>query len=175
MSGSNRWREARRTGLIAMLVMSLLLLAAGCSMARGEDKPLPVRDVSVMEGEVSSLSNRVLEMFKVKGKVTEPGPSTTACSGDGGKAVWVIHPWSMYGIDNSKLGEAFSNLKRSLPEQGWKIVKDGDDGSRNKNPEVLAVHRKTRSQLEIRWLKGLDGNTPLLDVNVYSKCFKKAD
>ncbi|CAL9495034.1 hypothetical protein SUDANB140_03326 [Streptomyces sp. enrichment culture] len=124
---------------------------------------------------MSSLSSRVLDMFKVKGEVTQPGPYTSACTDGDNKGVWVRHPWSLHGIDNDKLGEGFSNLKRSLPDDGWEIVKDGDDGSMNKNPEVMAVHKKTHSQLEVRWLKGLDGNTPLLDVTLYSQCFKKAE
>ncbi|HEY8987125.1 MAG TPA: hypothetical protein VIU15_47100 [Streptomyces sp.] len=144
-------------------------------MDKESSKPLPVRSSSTVEKEVSSLSSQVLDMFKVKGKVTEPGPYTSSCTDDGRKGVWVRHPWSVYGIDNSKLGEGFSNLKQALPGDGWKIVKDGDDGSRNKNPEILAVHRKTNSQLEVRWLKGLDGNTPLLDVTLYSQCFQKAE
>ncbi|MEU3371584.1 hypothetical protein ABZ734_14070 [Streptomyces sp. NPDC006660] len=114
-------------------------------------------------------------MIKVKGKVTEPGAYASDCGDDGTKGIWVRHPWSMYGIDNNQLGEGFANLKRSLPGEGWKIVKDGDDGSRNKNPEILAVHEETRSQLEARWLRGLDGNPPLLEVTLYSQCFKKAD
>lgn len=144
-------------------------------MDKENGKSLPVRSPSAVEDEVSSLSSQVLDMVKVKGKVTEPGPYSSSCTDDGKKGVWVRHPWSMYGIDNSKLGEGFSNLKRSLPENGWKIVKDGDDGSRNKNPEIKAAHQKTHSQLEVRWLKGLDGNAPLLDVTVYSQCFKQAD
>ncbi|MFE1200891.1 hypothetical protein ACFW5V_04300 [Streptomyces sp. NPDC058762] len=144
-------------------------------MDKDSGNPLPSRSSSAVEEEVSSLSSRVLDMLKVKGKVTEPGAYTSSCTADGSEGVWVRHPWSMYGIDNSELGEGFANLKRSLPGDGWEIVKEGDDGSRNKNPEIRAVHHETRSQLEVRWLKGLDGNTPLLDVTLYSQCFEKAE
>lgn len=147
-------------------------------MNKGNDseKPLPARNAAAMEEQVSSLSSSVLDMMNVKGKVTEPGATTTHCSDDDpGEGFWVMHPWSLYGIDNSKLGEGFANLKKALPENGWKIVFDGHDSSRNKNLEVKAVHEKTRTQLEVSWLKGLDGNTPLLDVNLYSQCFKKSD
>ncbi|MFD7063349.1 hypothetical protein [Streptomyces sp. NPDC059906] len=144
-------------------------------MDKENGKPLPSRASSAVEDEVSSLSSRVLDMLKVKGKVTEPGAYTSSCAEDGSKGVWVRHPWSMYGIDNSELGEGFANLKRSLPGDGWEIVKEGDDGSRDKNPEIRAVHQRTHSQLEARWLKGLDGNTPLIDVTLYSQCFKEAE
>ncbi len=115
-------------------------------------------------------------MFGVKGEVTEPGAYTSHCSDDDpSKGYWVRHPWSLYGIDNSKLGEGFANLKESLPHNGWKIVFDGHDSSRNKNLEVKAVHEKTHTQLDVTWMKGLDGNAPLLGVVIRSECFKKAD
>ncbi|MFR9800379.1 hypothetical protein ACL02U_31445 [Streptomyces sp. MS06] len=145
-------------------------------MEKDNGNPLPTRNSHTVEDEVSSLSSRVLDMLKVKGKVTEPGAYTTHCSDDDpSKGFWVRHPWSLYGLDNAELGEGFANLKRSLPDNGWKITMEGNDGSRNKNPEVKAVHEKTHTQLDVSWLKGLDGNTPLLDVTVYSQCFKKSD
>ncbi|MCF4139881.1 hypothetical protein L1856_28325 [Streptomyces sp. Tue 6430] len=68
-----------------------------------------------------------------------------------------------------------ANLRQELPNQGWKIEKVGDDGSRNKNMQILAVHTKTLSQAEITWLKGLDGHEPLIEVNLYSRCFRSAN
>lgn len=49
---------------------------------------------------------------------------------------------------------------------------DGDDGSKNRNTQSLAVHEKALSQAEITWLKGLDGHEPLIEVNLYSRCFR---
>ncbi|WP_405843181.1 hypothetical protein [Streptomyces sp. NBC_01518] len=49
---------------------------------------------------------------------------------------------------------------------------DGDDGSKNKNTQSLAVHERALSQAEITWLKGLDGHEPLIEVNLYSRCFR---
>ncbi len=63
------------------------------------------------------------------------------------------------------------NLRNALPNQGWKVTKHGKDSSRNRNLEIMAVHLKTHTQLEVTWLKGLDGHTPLLEITLYSRCF----
>lgn len=133
-----------------------------------------VRNTEQVKEEVGGLSSRVLEMLGVKGKVTEPGPDVEPCersASDSADYYKVSHPWSLYGVDNKELQKGMENLGRDLPNQGWKVVKNGKDASKNQNPEILAVHLKTRSQLEATWLKGLDGHEPLIEVTVYSKCF----
>ncbi|MFF1734261.1 hypothetical protein [Streptomyces sp. NPDC058247] len=124
------------------------------------------------------MSSEILDAMSVKSKVTEPGPNVAPCDSedsDSGKLYTVRHPWSAYGVGADVMEKGMANLRQNLPKQGWKIVKVGDDGSKNKNMQVLAVHEKTRTQADITWLKGLDGHEPLIDVNVYSRCFRSAD
>ncbi|WP_367124050.1 hypothetical protein [Streptomyces phytohabitans] len=132
------------------------------------------RDAQEVHHEVSTLSSNVLDMIAIQGKVTEPGPMKYPCGPDEGDSDGlnrVRHPWSLYGVSNAKLQTGMENLERELPSHGWKIAKVGEDGSRNRNREILAVHDSTRSQLEVAWLKGEDGHQALLEVTVYSRCF----
>ncbi len=128
-----------------------------------------------MEGEVGSLSSELLDVLRVRGKVTKPGPMASPCRVEGGGADSyrsVRHPWSLYGVDNKVLEQAMRNLADGLPQRGWKIVKQGTDSSRNRNLEILAVHLESRTQAEITWRKGLDGHEPLISFAVYSRCFR---
>ncbi|MFF4699902.1 hypothetical protein [Streptomyces chattanoogensis] len=125
--------------------------------------------------EVGSLSSRVVEMLDIKGKATEGGPGVGSCdaSGDGARKYRSVrHPWSMYGVGNGALEKGMENLHNALPQQGWKVVKYGQDSSQNRNLEILAVHLKTHTQLEATWMKGLDGHTPLLEITLYSRCYE---
>lgn len=79
--------RVRRTGLISVLVVPSILLATGCLKDRDGSQSLPVRSSSAVEEEVSSLSSQVLDMVKVKGKATEPGPYSSSCTDDGKKEV----------------------------------------------------------------------------------------
>ncbi|MGW1073943.1 hypothetical protein [Streptomyces sp. NPDC002537] len=133
------------------------------------------RDSRAVEKEVGSLSSKVLDMLQVKGKVTEPGPGVGACGTSGGDAAGyrsVRHPWSLYGVDNDTLQQGMNNLNDKLPTQGWKVERYGTDTSRNKNLEILAIHSETHTQLEVTWMKGLDGKAPLIEVTLYSRCFR---
>ncbi|MGC5343182.1 hypothetical protein PZB75_19195 [Streptomyces sp. AM 4-1-1] len=129
-----------------------------------------------VKGEIASLSSKVLDMMGTNGKVTEPGPNVSPCDdSDSADYYRVRHPWSMYGVSNTVLEKGMANLSRELPRQGWKIEKEGKDSSANRNLEILAVHPTTRSQLEVTWLKGLDGHEALIEVSLYSRCFRSSD
>ncbi|WP_162890383.1 hypothetical protein [Streptomyces olivoreticuli] len=133
------------------------------------------RSSQAVEKEIGSLSSKVLDMLQVKGKVTEPGPAAGSCStsdGDVSGYRSVRHPWSLYGADNDSLQKGMNNLKDKLPAQGWKVERYGADTSRNQNLEISAVHSETRTQLEVTWMKGLDGKEPLIEVTLYSRCFR---
>ncbi|MFI5877782.1 hypothetical protein [Streptomyces sp. NPDC051554] len=133
------------------------------------------RSTETVKGEISKLSSQIFDVMSIKSKVTEPGPNVQPCgSGDGGSGELnrIRHPWSAYGVGNDVMEKGMANLRQGLPKQGWKIEKVGDDGSSNKNMQILVVHEKTLSQAEITWLKGLDGNEPLIEVNLYSRCFR---
>lgn len=155
-----------------------LMLTVGCSTMKSDASGLKhepeKRDSQKVVHEVGTLSSRVLEMLNIKGKSTEPGPTATPCDVPHGTSRTyqrVRHPWSFYGVGNDALEKGMANLHRALPEEGWKVVKYGKDSSRSQNLEMMAVHLKTHTQLEVTWLKGLDSHTPLLDITLYSRCF----
>ncbi|MEU3783661.1 hypothetical protein [Streptomyces sp900129855] len=136
------------------------------------------RSTDAVKTEISELSSRIFDVMNIKSKVTEPGPNVQPCDsddGDSGNLQRIRHPWSTYGVGNDVMEKGMTNLRQGLPKQGWKIEKVGNDGSKNKNMQILAVHEKTLSQAEITWLKGLDGHVPLIEVNLYSRCFRSAN
>lgn len=151
----------------------------GCSSVDNDANKLGyepvVRDKREVEDEVGSLSSRVLEMLRVKGQVTEPGPMTNFCEtgGDDTPRYRVVaHPWSLYGVDNNALGKGMDRLADQLPKKGWKVVRQGPDSSKNRNLEIVAVHVTTHTHLEVTWMKGQDGHEPLISVDVTSRCFR---
>ncbi|MFF9057356.1 hypothetical protein ACF09K_01440 [Streptomyces sp. NPDC014882] len=138
---------------------------------------LGARSVAAVKTEISELSSRLFDAMGIKDKAMEPEPSVQPCDSgeeDSGESYRIRHPWSAYGAGNDVMEKGMANLRQEFPDQGWKIEKAGDDGSRNKNMQILAVHTKTLSQAEITWLKGLDGHEPLIEVNLYSRCFRSA-
>ncbi|MFE6778275.1 hypothetical protein [Streptomyces sp. NPDC057702] len=131
-----------------------------------------------VEQEIAALSGELLDVLQAKGEVTKPGPMAGPCRVSAADAEMyrsVRHPWSFYGVDNKVLESAMDNLAKGLPDRGWKIVKNGPDASKNRNPEILAVHLKSRTQAEITWRKGLQGREPLISFAVYSRCFRDPD
>lgn len=114
-------------------------------------------------------------MLKIKGKVTNLAPMASSCDVDDGdtkKYRSVRHPWSIYDVDNKTLEKGMNNLATQLPKQGWRIVKDGPDASKNRNREILAVHTKTHTQMEATWRKRAEDDDPLISFAVYSRCFR---
>ncbi|GHJ29022.1 hypothetical protein TPA0910_34550 [Streptomyces hygroscopicus subsp. sporocinereus] len=163
----------------SLALLSALTLTVGCSSMDGNSSGLEyepqVRKSRAVEEEVGTLSSRLLEMLKIKGKVTDLAPMASSCQVDDDdteKYRSVRHPWSMYDVDNNALEKGMDNLAEQLPKQGWRVVKDGPDESRNRNREILAVHTKTHTQMEATWMKGLDGHEPMISFAVYSRCFR---
>jgi hypothetical protein len=135
-----------------------------------------VRLAGAVKAEVAELSSAVLDMLHVRGRTTEGGPMEVPWDeGDDPDAYHnITHMWSLYGVDNSVLGQGMASLAEQLPAHGWVVVKNGPDSSRNRNQEILATHLATRAQLEASWKKGLDGHEPLLSFSVYSRFFAPA-
>ncbi|MFF8270208.1 hypothetical protein ACF059_22940 [Streptomyces sp. NPDC016562] len=132
-----------------------------------------------VEREVGDLSSRALDLTQVKGKVTDVGPVTYPCgTGEEKKKGlrYVRHVWSVYGVDNGTLDQGMKNLGAQLPENGWKVVKNGPNANtESKRIEVFAAHETTHTQLEATWLKGAGGGEPLISFAVYSRCFFDTD
>ncbi|MEU7730455.1 hypothetical protein AB0B78_35380 [Streptomyces sp. NPDC040724] len=132
-----------------------------------------------VEKEVGDLSSRALDMTQVKGKVTDGGPVTYPCGTSEEKKKglrYVRHVWSVYGVDHDTLDKGMKSLAGQLPENGWKVVKNGPNpNTKAKTPEVFAVHETTHTQLEARWMDSSDGGENLINFAVYSRCFRDTD
>ncbi|WP_404956885.1 hypothetical protein [Streptomyces sp. 147326] len=132
-----------------------------------------------VEAEVGDLSSRALDLTQVKGKVTDMGPVTYPCGTSEEKKKglrYVRHVWSVYGVDNDSLDKGMKSLGAQLPENGWKVVKNGPNtNTESKRIEVFAAHEATHTQLEATWLKGASGSEPLISFAVYSRCFRDTD
>jgi hypothetical protein len=163
----------------SLALLSALMLTVGCSSmgekSSGLEYEPQVRKSGAVEEEVGTLSSRLLEALKIKGKVTDIAPMASSCDvGDGDTKRYrvVRHPWSIYDVDNKTLEKGMNNLAARLPQQGWKVVKDGPDTSKNRNRRILAVHTKTHVQMDATWRKRDEGDDPIISFSVYSRCFR---
>ncbi|WP_327290430.1 hypothetical protein [Streptomyces sp. NBC_01198] len=158
----------------AVALASVLALAAGCGGGAGT----PKRDPRTVESEVGAQSVAVRQMTQVTGRTTagappDGTPSDVSCDEDDDNSPdrQRLQMWSLYGVANTTLSEAMTHLAAGLPAHGWKVVQNGPDSSRNRNQEILAVHKATKIQLDATWMKGLDGHEPLITFYVSSPCF----
>lgn len=132
------------------------------------------QDQEVADQRTKKVSSQILDLIAVKGKVSEPGPTSTEC-GDGkdpDKYFRMLHTWSMTpeAKDRPKLARAMENLKESLPERGWKIKSYGPDRSRNRNLALVADHDKKKFSVNIT--HNAKDDPPHLIVSVISGCYQ---
>ncbi|WP_327287953.1 hypothetical protein [Streptomyces sp. NBC_01198] len=134
---------------------------------------LSARDVKV---QVSELSSAVLDMVQVKGRVSEGGPMELPWDqGEDPDAFHnVTHLWSLRGVDESALEGGMAALAQRLPENGWHVVRNGPDSSRNRNQEILATHLATHIQLEATFEPNTDLGDPRISFSLYSRFFVSA-
>lgn len=135
-----------------------------------------VRDIAKAKDEVNSISSRVLDWMKVRGSVTEPSAAAHKCEAvdpDFTKYYVVNHPWSVYDLKKGSFDEAMDNLRKTLPEKGWKITKDGPMRTKDADPEIVAVQPDSHHTLTVQWLKpARPGRKELISVDVDSRCFR---
>ncbi|MGW7249583.1 hypothetical protein [Streptomyces decoyicus] len=107
----------------------------------------------------------------LKGKVTEPRPVTMPCSVLGRRAQG-SPPLDGVPVDDMKQG--MDRLRKGFPRKGWKIVKDGFDGSPSTAPHIVANSKGEEFSVDIRLHDERKyGNDPsLIEVTVESACFK---
>ncbi|MFF6779200.1 hypothetical protein ACFY8W_37390 [Streptomyces sp. NPDC012637] len=121
-------------------------------------------------------SSRVLEMLAIKGKVTDTGAMTARCADydEEDEVYRARHPWSVYGVPFADMQKAFDHLRTELPKNGWRIVKDGVDGSKSKSPQILAESSGREFAIDVRLYKASKvGNAPaLINIAVESACYK---
>ncbi|WP_234426770.1 hypothetical protein [Streptomyces niger] len=164
-----------KRSFMAVHVVLACVLLAGCSKNMNEDD-LRVRSSDKVADETEKASSEILDLAGVKGKVTESGAFAMPCAGYSSEKVYrAHHPWSLYGLPFEELKKAFGRLRDGLPGHGWKIVKDGPDGSPSKAPQIIANHKGGDFSVDIRLHdeSKRSGKTSLLEVTVESACFKK--
>jgi hypothetical protein len=129
-----------------------------------------------VKAQVAGLSSAVLDMVQVKGRVSEGGPMELPWDQgeDPDQFHNVTHLWSLHGVDESALEEGMAALAQRLPENGWHVVRNGPDSSRNRNQEILATHLATHIQLEATFERNTDLGDPLIFFCVYSRFFISA-
>ncbi|MEU8996982.1 hypothetical protein AB0C95_19580 [Streptomyces caniferus] len=140
-----------------------------------DDGNLKAREIEKMMDETENTSREIRDLIGLKAKVTEPGSYDTPCSGHpGGNVHRAVHPWSVYDAPVDDMRKAMDRLRGDLPKHGWKIVKDGPDGSPSKAPQIVANHEGGEFSVDIRLHDERKyGNGPsLIEVTVESACFR---
>ncbi|GAB2952831.1 hypothetical protein GCM10023080_009240 [Streptomyces pseudoechinosporeus] len=137
---------------------------------------MEARDSKKVKSQTEQTSSRVLEIIDLKGKVTDTGATTTRCSdySDDEEVYRAQHPWSIYDVTVEDMKQAMDRLRQRLPEQGWKIVKDGTDDSQAKSPQIVADTKDGDFSVDIRLQdESKYGDDPsLLEVTVESACYR---
>jgi hypothetical protein len=135
-----------------------------------------VRAVESAEEEVNKISSKVLEWMALQGKVSEQGAAAGSCGAvdpDFSTYYVVSHPWSVYDVRKGSFAGAMANLRRELPENGWKVTKDGRMKTKAANPEIVAVHLKTHHTLTVQWLEKRSGDLKeIISIDVDSRCYR---
>lgn len=177
MNVSNR--SSGVSGFFARTV--LLLMLVGCSgevKTPGEARELEyvpdVLGVQEARDRTSGLSSRILDLMGVEGKVTEPGPGVSVCPADPEKKKLyrIRHPWALYGVPDDSLERGMSNLRKRLPENGWKILASGDANSGDRDPIIHAEHEKMRYALDVVWEQKTAEHDPQISVTLLSACLR---
>ncbi|WP_405897183.1 hypothetical protein OG242_06195 [Streptomyces sp. NBC_00727] len=137
---------------------------------------METRDKDAAVADVEQASSRILEIIDVKGKATEPGALTMPCSDDDHQEepYYAYHPWSLYKAPFAELEKGMNRLRDELPKDGWKITKDGMDGTIGNSPQIVAESKERRVMADIRLHKEVKSQkTPaMLEVTVQSRCYR---
>ncbi|MET7641132.1 hypothetical protein [Streptomyces sp. NPDC005438] len=95
------------------------------------------------KGEVTEQTKRVSSKLygavNIKGKTTRPGPYSAACD-DPDETFQIRHSWSIYGVPFATLEKGFYRLRDKLPEEGWKIARQGREKSKAHDRYVEYEH-----------------------------------
>jgi hypothetical protein len=167
-----RWNLTRRISIFVFILATCALVTA-CS--NGNEAAVKARDSETVKADVETTSSRILEILDLKGKVTETGAMTSPCSDyDSGEVYRARHPWSVYQVPFADMQKAMDRLRGELPKEGWKIVKDGMDGSVAKSPQIVAESNGREFAVDVRLHSASKvGNAPdLLEVTVESACYR---
>ncbi|GAA3004667.1 hypothetical protein JCM13580A_50780 [Streptomyces drozdowiczii] len=137
---------------------------------------MEARDKDAAVADVEQASSRILEIINVKGKATETGALTMPCSDDDHQEepYYAYHPWSLYDAPFPELEKGMNRLRVDLPKDGWKITKDGMDGTIGNSPQIVAESKKRRVMVDIRLDKEVKSEKApaMLRVTVQSRCYR---
>ena len=137
---------------------------------------MEVRDGDTVKAEVEKASSRILEIMALKGKVTDTGAMTSRCTDyDSDEKVYrARHPWSVYQVPVADMENAMARLRDGLPNEGWKIVKDGVDSSPAKSPQIIAESKDKEFAVDVRLLdeRKYGSDPSLIEVTVESACYR---
>jgi hypothetical protein len=150
------------------------VLLVGCSQEN--EATVDLRDSETVKAEVKQTSSRILDVMALEGKVTETGAMTERCSDHAAEEeiYRASHPWSVYDLPVPELEEAMDRLRRELPKAGWKIVKDGLDGTVGQSPQIFAESqgRKFAADIRLQDERKYGGDPSLIEVTVQSACYR---
>ncbi|MER0480794.1 hypothetical protein ABR737_21025 [Streptomyces sp. Edi2] len=133
-----------------------------------------VRSAEENKESTKRASSEILGLIALKGKLAESGPFTMPCSGYSGGVYRDHHPWSLYDVPIDDMKEAMDRLRKGLPRKGWKIVKDGFDGSPSKAPQIVANSKGEEFSVDIRLhdQRKYGKDPSFIEVTLESACFK---
>ncbi|MBA0053554.1 hypothetical protein E0L36_22540 [Streptomyces sp. AJS327] len=142
--------------------------------ASGDGKEYRVRGREEVLDETERKSSEILDLMKVKARVTKPGAGVMGCSGSQDERTYRgWHPWSIWDVSVEELNEVMERLRRSLPKAGWAIVKDGHDNTPAKSEQILAESRKDGFAVDIRLRdRRQHKKTSIISVTVNSLCYR---
>lgn len=131
-------------------------------------------EVDAARQKTKSVSSALLELIDLKGKVTEPGPGIARCEDapDSENLYIARHPWSVYGLSEEQVQQGMENLRKELPQHGWKIIKDGKARSKDQDPEILAENKKEKFAANFTGLKKTASGDTMINVTVVSACYR---
>ncbi|MEV0281617.1 hypothetical protein AB0I22_35245 [Streptomyces sp. NPDC050610] len=175
MANGNRGFSGRRWLATLAFVTAFGSISTGCSQVQEEKlnyKPVE-RDVDTAKKETKAVSSQLLDMMGIKGKVTQGGPGVSSCEDDDAQDLYLLrHPWSLYEVPDETLEKGMANLRKQLPEHGWKILKDGKANSKDQDPEILAENKKLQHAAHITWNRQTTTEKPMIHISVVSACFR---
>ncbi|MDX3502979.1 hypothetical protein PV689_13735 [Streptomyces sp. ATCC51928] len=158
--------KSRKAAAFAVLFCSII---SGCSGMDENGTDAPVRVSSEVQDEVEKVSSSILEILSLKAKMTESGAMISPCKEGAYRA---HHPWGVFGPPAEDLGEAMDRLRSQLPKKGWKIVKDGPDGSQARSPQIVADSADGKFSVDARFHGKRSDDPAQLEVTVQSACFR---
>ncbi|GAA2039303.1 hypothetical protein GCM10009757_00200 [Streptomyces cheonanensis] len=161
----------------AIGVLGVVVLFSGCqAMAEQQESELgytpSIKSVDQGRVDAKGISSRLLDITELRGETSEPGPGISSCQVDPKKErlFKVSHFWSVTGLAREELAEGMDRLRRTLPQEGWEIISDGEMNNANRTPEILFENTDVEHAVNVT-LRGKTDEDSTLYVAVVSACF----